>query len=398
MENGRMTDAAPLSPLRVLHVTHSGEPGGAELALLRLVQEPSWRAIVTTPRGPGPSVFDVLSRHDRVGPAQPAGASRASPIGALRFGSRVAGAALSLRRSAAFRQADLVHANSARSSVYATLACFGSGKPLVIHINDMVNAEGMGRIGAELMHRLVLPRAQGVIGCSDAALASAIESVGEDALIAAIQPPIGLRPQDRSGVRSTVRQVGMVARLQPWKGQRLLLHAFARAFPTGGVTLRLAGGALFGSDRFEAELREEIRSLGLTDRVLIEGHVDDISAFLDEIDIAVHCAMRPEPLGQNILQYLAAGKPTIVSDEGGPLEWVRDRRNGLTFEPRSVEDLAAKLRLLASDRGLRDRLARSAMRTPDLLTDDESRCVHATFFRTVYNRHRHNALLVSSGI
>jgi len=392
-----MADGRPHPRLSVLHVTHSGEPGGAELALLRLVQAPSWHAVVTTPRSPGPSVFDAVARYERIGPRQPAGASSPSPVDSVRFASRVAAAAISLRRSEAFRRADLLHANTARSAVYATLAGVGTGMPVVVHINDMVDSEGMGRIGAEVMHRFVLPRAAGVIACSKAALTSAKQSVGEGVLTTAILPPSDLQRPEKVKVRSQVRQVGMVARLHSWKGQMLLLHAFARAFPTGDVVLRFAGGAFFESGGFETDLRREVEAMGLGDRVSVEGHLDDIPSFLDEIDIAVHCAMRPEPLGQNVVQYLAAGKATIVSGEGGPLEWVKDRENGLTFEPRSVVDLAAKLRSLAADRELRSRLAHSAVRTPGLLTDDESRASHGRFFRKVYENHRRDALLVSSG-
>ncbi len=55
---------------------------------------------------------------------------------------------------------------------------------------------------------------------------------------------------------------------------------------------------------------------------------------------------RPEPLGQNVLQYLAAGRATIVADEGGPTEWVDDGMNGLRVAPRDAVSLAHALQLL----------------------------------------------------
>ena len=94
-------------------------------------------------------------------------------------------------------------------------------------------------------------------------------------------------------------------------------------------------------------------------------------AAIDSLDVCVQCSLRPEPLGQNVLQYLAAGKPTIVSGEGGPSEWVRDGENGLVFEPRDVEALASAIRALVDDLPLRRRLAAAAAATPALLSDQQ---------------------------
>ena len=75
----------------------------------------------------------------------------------------------------------------------------------------------------------------------------------------------------------------------------------------------------------------------------------DVPRLLDTWDVAVQFSTRPEPLGQNVLQYLAAGCAVVVADEGGPAEWIEDGVNGLRVTPRDVGALAEALRALDAD-------------------------------------------------
>lgn len=376
----RIPYSAPEATLRVLHLDHSAEPGGAELALVRLARaNTTWRSIVATPRTTGASIFSGLADYLQIGPPQMPGASGAGPIKMATFVWQASMASLALSRSDEFQRADVIHANTARSAVYGTLANMRRRKPMVVHVRDLVTKEGMGSLGAQLMHRLVIPRASGVIASSSACLDTVRGSLSDSATAAVIPSPAGIAERGALRVRRRVREVGMVARLADWKGQELLIRAFASVFRGEPVQLRLAGSALFADRDYESHLRRVAAEV-IPEQVTFEGHVTDISNFLDEIDIAVQSSIRPEPLGQNVLQYLARGKPLVASGEGGPTEWIADGENGLLFEPRSQHDLAMKLRQLADDYSLRARLAAAAPATPGLLTDAESRIAHFKMF------------------
>ena len=53
------------------------------------------------------------------------------------------------------------------------MAARTSRMPFVVHLRDLVEVEALGRAGYELMVRVVLPRADGVIANSRATLESA---------------------------------------------------------------------------------------------------------------------------------------------------------------------------------------------------------------------------------
>nr|WP_240898157.1 glycosyltransferase [Agromyces luteolus] len=161
----------------------------------------------------------------------------------------------------------------------------------------------------------------------------------------------------------------MLARIDPWKGQAELLEAFARAFAGRDIRLQFAGGAPFGHEAYLAELHRRADELGVGAQVDVLGHVDDVARLLDGWDVAVQYSTRAEPLGQNVLQYLAAGRVTVAADEGGPAEWVADGVNGLLVLPRDVGALAAALTRLDEDAALRARLSGAAAATPGLLDD-----------------------------
>ena len=382
-----MTDARPM---RVAHLDHTSAPGGAQFALTRMLAAGvEWQPLLLVPPGAQDGAFSPLFGRILIrvgGVAQPPGVSSGSWGSLFGAAGRLAVQTVATRIDPGFRTADLIDANTARSAAYGGLAARSSRVPFVIHLRDFVDVDSLGRFGFAMMSRVALRRADGVVANSRATLASAMPFLRADAVTAVIPSASGLRhdvSRPHAAEPGPPLRIGMLARLDPWKGQLLLLESFADAFPDGDERLELAGGAPFGHEAFEDELRIRAAELGIEDRVELLGHVEDIAPVLSRWDIAVQASLRPEPLGQNVLQYLAAGLPSIVADEGGPAEWIEDEVNGIRVAPRDTRALSAALRRLAEDAGLRARIAAAASATTGLLTDDEVMRAHADFYRRV---------------
>lgn len=379
-----------LNHARFLHVDHSVSPGGAEFALKRLLLAARDNRVLFLPSTDSFGVFEEVEAADSVrvirgGPRQQVGASRShwNPVAIVGLAVQAFGQAVFLRTQVSFRHSLLVHANTSRSAVYAALACIGSRKKLVVHLRDMTDSDALGRIGFALFTRVALKRADAVIANSRATLQSAEPYLGRKSISTVIPSPAGI-----SGIAEPYRPndcftVGMVARVAPWKGQHLLIRAFGLAFKGTDARLRLIGGAFFDAEDYEKEIVQLTHSLGISDQVEFVGHVSNVSLEIANLDVCVQASTRPEPLGQNVLQYLGAGRPTVVVDRGGPAEWVSDQVNGLTFRMGDAEDLARALTLLKSDIGLRERLAKTAASTPGLLSDLEVADMHTEFLERV---------------
>ncbi|GGI46666.1 hypothetical protein GCM10010932_15760 [Agromyces flavus] len=383
-------------PVRVLHLDHTSAAGGAEYALLRMLQAgPRWAPylLMAPPESHRErGIYDAIPARvpRRIGGVrQPAGASSGGRLTALAVGARVLVQSAAVRGSRAFRSADVVDANTARAAAYGAFAVRGTRRAFVVHLRDLVDPGALGRAGHALMTRVVLPRADGVVANSRATLESARPFLRTGVPAEVIPSASGLlvRGADAAtsapGAGGPIRTVGLLARIDPWKGQELLLEAFARVFRGRDTRLQLAGGAPFGHEAFVDRLRRRADELGVGGQLDLPGHVADIGALLQGWDVAVQASTRPEPLGQNVLQYLASGRAVVVAGEGGPAEWVEDGVNGLVVAPRDVDALADALARLDADPELRARLAAAAVETPGLLDDAAVTRAHEAFYARV---------------
>ena len=151
--------------------------------------------------------------------------------------------------------------------------------------------------------------------------------------------------------------IGIVGRLQPWKGQERFLHAARLVHrQIDGARFAVIGGAVLGWEGdYPARLRTLARDLGIGDRVIFTGHTEQVERWTAALDIAVN-ASEPEPFGLVILEAMAAGKPVVAVDAGGPSEIIRHGDTGLLSRTSRPEDLAREIIRLAEDPELRRRL------------------------------------------
>lgn len=159
-------------------------------------------------------------------------------------------------------------------------------------------------------------------------------------------------------------RIGLIATYAHWKGQELFLEAAAR-LNASSARYYIIGGPVYtsgASQLTEAVLRERIRSLQLQDRVGLLPFQRDPARVYAALDIVVHASTKPEPFGRTVAEGMAAGCALVASAEGGPLEQIRDRVDGLLVPPRNVDALAASLKLLLEQPGLRRQLSDHAAR------------------------------------
>ena len=105
-----------------------------------------------------------------------------------------------------------------------------------------------------------------------------------------------------------------------------------------------------------------ISALGLDRRVRMTGYVDyaDVPAVYAQADIFVSPTYA-EGFSNTILEAMASGLACVSCRAVGVMDCLRDGENGLLSEPGDVAGLAASLRRLLVDPGLRDRLAAAGL-------------------------------------
>jgi glycosyltransferase involved in cell wall biosynthesis len=172
-------------------------------------------------------------------------------------------------------------------------------------------------------------------------------------------PPADERPATLE-LPSGVPIVGLVGRLQVWKGQDELLRAQAILHERGHrMHTVIVGGDSYGlSPEYAASLEPLARELGISDAVTMTGEVPDAGPYIQRMDIVVN-ASDPEPFGIVILEGMARGIAVVAVNSGGPAEFVEDGRTGVLARSGRPEDLADALQPLLLSAELREQIGRN---------------------------------------
>lgn len=156
-----------------------------------------------------------------------------------------------------------------------------------------------------------------------------------------------------------------LGRIEPYKRTELLVEAVARL---AGVRLVIAG-----TGTGLASVERRIAALGVADRVILQGFVDeDTKVRLLQGAHVIASASEKEGWGLTVLEAAACGTPAVVTDVPGLRDAVRHEETGLLTPPGDVPALARALARVLEDRALRDRLGAAAVRWAARFTWDRS--------------------------
>ncbi len=332
----------------VLFISHSREVGGAELYLLKLVHHTAssgrWNVRLVCRRD---AAVDRL-------------AEEAAEVAAVTRLDLVRPAdVLALRRLV--RASDVVHLNLA----------FPSGKYQLA----AVAVTALARTPLVVTHHIVLP-----VSGRWRAFERRLGQVGVAHIIGSEMQRAGLvdwfgYPPDRlikipNGVDTSVFRAPAsppenphdpwlitVARLSPQKGYEVLLEAMSEVSrQTPAARLRIVG---------DGELRDEIvqrvRSLGLEEKVLMDGAMSqrDVADRLAAADVFV-LASRYEGSPHALVEAMACGLACVATDVSGVRDFISDPALGRVVPVGDAPALAAAIQELLADPPLRDRVGARA--------------------------------------
>ncbi|HEY3110924.1 MAG TPA: glycosyltransferase [Chloroflexota bacterium] len=244
-------------------------------------------------------------------------------------------------------------------------------------IKNYANTHAGGRRGVlETSMRIEIERrvsrgADAIVASTEAERQSLVEQYGARAERIAVMPPgVDLQlfaPVDRGVARAALGLSGevllFVGRIDPVKGLDTLLEAIALLRHRPGLQLLVAGGAgaAHAADPDEAHLRGLARKLGVADRVLWLGPVEQerLPLYYSGADVCV-VPSRYESFGLVALEALACGAALVASRVGGLPSIVRDGENGLLVPWRTPAEFAGRIEQLLNDPELAARLRRAA--------------------------------------
>lgn len=336
--------------------------GGAELALLHFLAglpRPRRATVQLCFLEDGPLVSWVADAGYAVS-VIPSGRLR-QPLDAFRCIGR-------LRRWIRDGRCEVVLSWMAKAHLYAGPAASLAGVPSAWWQHGLPVSGGVDLLATLLPARTVL-------ACSDAAASAQRRVWGNRAAPVTVHPPVDLDrlhhaaldvpAKDRFGLPSQAFVIGIVARLQRWKGIHVLLDALAVLLPQHPTLHCVVVG---GEHRLEPDcapaLQRQVDALSLAGHVHFLGHRTDVPQCLAMMDIVVSASLG-EPFGMVIVEAMALARPVVATQLAGPLEIITNGVNGILVPPEDAQALARALARLVGDPGLRDRLGNAAKQHAD---------------------------------
>ncbi len=259
-----------------------------------------------------------------------------------------------LRLARLFRRtrADIVHTRNAEAFFYGAVAARMAGVGAIIHSEH-------GRTLPDTFRRMALqrwlaPLAKVTFAVSEQLRIDLVKHVRlTNGRVQVIYNGVDLgrfastdraRARALLGVGQARTVVGSVGRLAAVKNYKLLVRAIA-GIPDVDLVL-------IGDGPQRADIEAAAAAAGVSERVRLLGHREDVAELLPGLDVFVLPSLS-EGMSNTLLEAMACGLPVVASRVGGNVELVGDGVNGMLFPSEDAEALSVALRSLCGDTGLR---------------------------------------------
>jgi glycosyltransferase involved in cell wall biosynthesis len=265
-------------------------------------------------------------------------------------------------------QIDLVHSNTS-ACLASAIAARLAKKPHIWHIRELFIQPRWIR----LLYKLLIPiLADKAIGASQAVKRNYCASWNrlEKKFIVL---PHGIEPGKFESANDTLRPeyeipsdvslVGNVGMIRSQKGQEVFLSV-ARLIKENHPRIKfvVAGDLYYEQGKVDPCLVDVCNKLALTDDVLFTGFRSDIENVFASFDVLAHTSLSQEAYGRTILEAMAAGKPVVAFDDGGPRELVINGLTGFLIPVGDISSMSERILILLKDDKLRAKMGLEARR------------------------------------
>ena len=249
------------------------------------------------------------------------------------------------------KRGGIVHVTSHRSVILAAPAAKLARLPVFWLISQIEDDRGVSVLCDLLATR--------TIACSAAADA-ALPSLGRRRRAPHTIVPFPVDPRFANLPDVQPRRPPIVVttgRLEPSKGQLLLLEAFAIVLTrVPNARLRIIGGDQEGHEAYADEVRRIATTLGPAGTVELTGWADRPEELMRDATVYV-CSSRIEGLGIAIIEAMACGLPAVITANTGMADFVEDGQSALIVANDDPPAMAEGIVRLLTDPTLAARIA-----------------------------------------
>ena len=273
------------------------------------------------------------------------------------------------------KQIDLIHANSLAAGLIGGVAAKLYGVPIVMHKRYATAYGVLDRLCEVLLDRVILVSEAtrwtfashskqtliyNGVELSPLQPSSQVERQRNLACPDEIGDPIGVESlRSDFNLNPDALLVGIVTRITPEKGIHHLIEATAKLRASPPVQLLVVGGPYFPKDaEYIDSLKVQAEKLGIADRVIFTGFLEDTGAILSLLDVVLLASTIPEACPRTIIEAMGAGVPVIATPLGGSKELVTPE-TGILVPPEDPDAFAEAITQLAEDADRRKQMGKA---------------------------------------
>jgi glycosyltransferase involved in cell wall biosynthesis len=311
--------------------------GGAEEALIHLLRNREAAKLS--------SVLMILLEEGELKKVFEGTATRVEVVdsGRLREPWKIVSAILKIRRLVKEHRADLVLGWMTKAHIYGGPAGLLAGVPAIYFQMGLPDNGAVDRLSRQVP-------AAGALACSEFAatlqqsfvryrvlgvpLAADVSRFSE----ATKQSPADTRR--RLGLDPDRPLVGIVGRLQRWKGMHVYVEAMSSVLKeVSDCQGIIVGGKHHLEPDYADWLAERLQALGVSRQVRMVGVQRNVPEWMQAMDVVVHASER-EPFGIVVVEAMALGKPVVATRPGGPEEIITHDSDGQLVTWNKPDELA----------------------------------------------------------
>lgn len=267
---------------------------------------------------------------------------------------------------------DIVHTHSAKAGTLGRLAAKLAGVPIIVHT-----------FHGHLFRGYFSPVKTGLVILTERLLSlisskiiAVTQSQKEELFRYKIAPwrklmsiPLGLeldslqnveaekgKLRAELGLGTNCPLIGSIARLVPVKGHSYLLRAAKKVIAEVPETRFL----IVGDGVLRGELQNQVRSLGIEDKVIFCGFRRDLSKIYADLDVVVLTSLN-EGLPVAVIEAMASQKPVVAYEVGGVKDLIEPGVNGISLPFGEIDKLSESIVYLLRNPEERKRLGRKGL-------------------------------------
>ncbi len=160
--------------------------------------------------------------------------------------------------------------------------------------------------------------------------------------------------------------VAVIGALARWKGQREFIKAASLLVAKRqDLFFLVVGSEIYDTsgDKGElASLKNLAKDLGLENHLRFIPFQKNLSPIFTVCDVLCHSSIEPEPFGRIIIEAMIHGVVVTASAEGGPLEIIEPKKNGLLHSPKSLSERVDNIEFLIDHPSLKKEMELQALK------------------------------------